>query len=332
MKADPEPLGSRPIKRVLIICREHVGDIVNSTPYIRALQQKFSGARFTVDVGQNAAGVLENFPDIAELWRRPTHEGSLGKLAYVSRIRKGRFDLAVILDDSNRFVMETWLAGVPLRYGIFRSRHQGLFTGYSTWSRERHDLFDPFDELMREMNVVVGTSRPVMYPDQEDVHYIRQLLEKSDAMGARLVALNPSSGREYNRWRGERWVEIADWLADQGYRTVLFGPRDQADANKVIAESCMQRPLDWTGLLSLVQVFEALRRSKYLISVDTGTVHIAAASGTPSVILYGPTDPKRFYPHGDRWEAIRSEDQKMANIPTEMVRNAFESLQKRFSS
>ena len=320
----------RPIKRVLVICREHVGDIVNSTPYIRALQQKFSGARFTADVGQPAAGVLENFPDIAELWRRPTHEGFLGKLAYISKIRKGRFDLAVILDDSSRFVAEVWLAGVPLRYGVFRKRFRNLFTAYSTWSRERHDLFDPFDELMREMNVVVGTSRPVMYPDQEDVHYIRQLLEKADAMGARLVALNPSSGREYNRWRGERWVEIADWLADQGFQCVLLGPPDQAASNRVIADTCMQRPLDWTGLLSLVQVFEALRRCKYLISVDTGTVHIAAASGTPAVILYGPTDPKRFYPNGDRWEAIRAEDQKMANIPTEMVLNAFASLKKRF--
>lgn len=322
----------RPIKRVLVICREHVGDIVNTTPYLRALQQKYSGARFTVDVGHSASGVLENFPDIAELWRRPTHEGAMGKLSYVSRIRKGQFDLAVILDDSSRFVMETWLAGVPLRYGVFRKRFLRLFTGYSTYSRERHDLFDPFDELMRELNVHVGTSRPVMYPDQDDVHYVRQLLEKSDALSAKLIALNPSSGREYNRWRGERWVEISDWLADQGFQTVLFGPPDQAAANNVIAESCLQRPLDWTGLLSLVQVFEALRRCKYLISVDTGTVHIAAAAGTPAVILYGPTDPKRFYPHGDRWEAIRADDQKMANIPTEMVRTAFELLKKRFPS
>ena len=330
MKSDTEKLGARKIQRVLVICREHVRDVVNSTPYIRALQQKYPGARFTVDVGTPAAGVLENFPDIAEIWRRPIHEGPLGKLSYVSRIRKCGFDLVVILDDDSRFVMETWLAGVPLRYGVFRERFRGLFTGYSTWSPERHDIFDPFDELMRELNAVVGTSRPVMYPDQEDVHYIRQLLEKSDAIGARLVALNPSSGREYNRWRGERWVEIADWLSEQGFQCVLLGTPDQGPSNKVIADICMQRPLDWTGLLSLVQVFEALRRCKYLISVDTGTVHIAAASGTPAVILYGPTDPKRSHPHGDRWEAIRAEDHKTANIPTEMVRNAFESLKKRF--
>lgn len=331
MRNESEEFAGRRIQRVLVICREHVGDIVNSTPYIRALQQRFPKARFTVDVGFSAAGVLENFPDIAELWRRPTHEGATGKFAYISKIRKGNFDLAVILDDSSRFVLETWLARVPLRYGVFRKRFAKLYTGFATWSRQKHDLFDPFDELMREMKVHVTTSRPVMYPDQDDVHYVRQLLEKSDLLGAKIIALNPTSGREYNRWRGQRWVEISDWLSEQGYRTVLFGPQSHLETNKVIAESCVQKPIDWTGLLSLVQLFEALRRCKYFVSVDTGTVHIASAAGTPTVILYGPTDPKRFYPFGDKWEGVRSEDEKMANISIDAVKAGFEALSKRFS-
>jgi ADP-heptose:LPS heptosyltransferase len=312
-----ETLERRPVRRILAICREHVGDLVNTTPYLLALQKQFPEAELTVDVGESAAPVLENFPGLVQVWLRPTHEGLAGKLRYVSKLRRGQFDLAVILDDSSRFVLEACLAGIPLRFGVFRKRFRRLFTGFSEYSRERHDLFDPFDDLLRAMGVPVDDRCPRLFPDQADAAHVDELLGKGEWIG-----LNPAVERPYKRWPEERWPALADLLAAEGRRCLLLGPPSCKEANARLGRLCRSEPLDGTSAFYLVQLYEACGRLKGLVSVDTGTVHVAAAAGTPSVILYGPTDPKRFHPFGERWTALRAEDRKMESLTVEEVAGA----------
>ena len=112
-----DALNSRPPSRILVMLREHIGDVVNSTGALLEIRECFPNAHITVEAGERTVGVFESFPAVNEVWSRPTHQGLRGKLAFIRRVRRSRFDLGVILDDSNSYVVLLALARVPLRVG-----------------------------------------------------------------------------------------------------------------------------------------------------------------------------------------------------------------------
>lgn len=321
-----DELWGRPIRRILAIAREHIGDLVNTTPYLRALQDRFPEAQITVDVGRSAAPVLVGFPGLAAVWARDKHEGLGGKLRFVRRIRRERFDLAVIFDDSSRFVLECFLARVPIRVGVFRKRFSGLFTRKVDYSRERHDVFDPFNDLMATLGAPISDPRPRLYPSEADVAKAEAAFKDREEKGRGLIGLNPATVRPYNRWPAANWAALADLLAEAGSVPVLLGPPSEADAHREIASMATAPVLDWTGRFSILELYEVCRRLPGLASVDTGTAHLAGAVGTPVAVLYGVTEPHRFRPFGDRFVAVRAAEKTMEAIRPEDVFEALGTL------
>lgn len=319
-------LKDRSVRRILVIAREHLGDLVNTTAYLLALQKRFPEATLTIDVGRAAAPVLDNFPGIHQLWLRDKHEGVMGKLRYVSRLRRGRFDLAVIMDDSSRFVLEAWMARIPLRYGVCRKRFANLFTDFIPYSRERHDVFDHFSPLLALLGIQVVDPHPVLFPDAEDVRFVDKLCSDAGLEEGQWIGLNPATARPYNRWLPMRWTQLSDALREKGLRTVLLGPPSAREEHAAIRARAGAPIIDLTGRTSVLQLAELCRRLAGVVSVDTGTAHFAAATDTPVVTLYGITDPVRFRPYGDRVAVVRPESRSMEGIEVADVESALESL------
>ncbi len=320
-------LWGRPIRRILAIGREHIGDVVNTTPYLKALQARFPHAELTVDVGRAAAPVLENYPGLAALWVREKHEGLGGKLATIRRFRRGRFDLAVIFDDSSRFVMECALARVPIRVGVFRKRFPRLFTQKVIYSRARHDVFDPFNEMMAILDAPISDPRPKLFPNESDVRAAEQAMGEISDLGLAVIGLNPATVRPYNRWPMAQWQGLAQRLLVEGFVPVLLGPPGDVETHRALSRD-VAGLLDWTGRFSILQLAEVVRRLDGLVSVDTGTAHLAGAAGTPVAVLYGVTEPHRFRPYGDRFVAVRAPEKTMEAIALdEVVRSLFSLLE-----
>lgn len=320
-----ETLWGRPVRRILAIAREHIGDLVNTTPYLAALQARFPQAQLVVDVGRGAAEVLSGYPGLAEVWVREKHEGLTGKFDFVLKIRSGKFDLAVIFDDSSRFVLECRLAGVPIRVGIHRKRFASLFTQKVDYSRERHDVFDPFNRLMALLEAPVNEPRPRLYPSEGDRDLAQAAIQTVGDRQRGLIGLNPATVRPYNRWGPSGWIGLARMLIEGGYAPVLLGPPSEVERQRELASACPGL-LDWTGRFSIMELCEVVQRLDGLVSVDTGTAHLAGAVDTPVAVLYGVTEPHRFRPYGDRFVAVRAEDRSLESVTAEMVYQALESV------
>lgn len=308
--------------------REHIGDAVNSTGYLQAICAALPDSQITVEFGQGTLELLQGFPNLSAIWGRATHEGFIGKWRRIDRMAKERFDATIILDDSRRFAVEAWLAGIPFRAGVLRKGPSKVLNVAVMWSRQKHDLFHPLDGLMRKLGIPMKGFGPKLFPSP--THTDEAAGHLSKLHGRPIVVLNPSSLRSYNQWVQDRWREVADALTKEGYGIVIVGHPDHKEINRKAFEGGSGVRLDLTGAFGLLTLHEVIRLSKYLISVDTGTVHIGVAARTPTVVLYGPTDPDRFHPWGDRWEKVRAEDCRMDSIETDAVLSAFEALRVRF--
>jgi heptosyltransferase III len=139
-----------------------------------------------------------------------------------------------------------------------------------------------------------------------------------------LLALHPGSGGERKNWALENWRELGDWLVDsmQPFTLlVVIGEADESRAQQ-LKESWAKRPVCFAQNLPLPQVAALLERCAVFIGHDSGISHLAAAVGTPSLLLFGPTDPEIWAPVGENVRILRAPEGNLRALEFQTVRDA----------
>lgn len=289
-----------PPHRIFVPCREHIGDIVNTTAAIACLRENFPDAKIVVEVGERAASVLENFPGIDELWLRPTHQGAFGKALQIRRLRKAGFDLAVIFDDSNGHVLHTKLGGIPFRLGIWRGvKYEEMYCGYVPYRREIHELRDHCRELLEMMGCDTRNYRPHLAIQQQDHEAASQALaELSLPNGKPIVGIHPGASVPQRRWPIQHFARLADALREKAHILLLGADADRG-AIEEVRQKCIEPPLSLARSLTVLQFAALTSLLDLVVCGDTGPMHIAAVMGTRVVALYGPAYPEHTGPYGE---------------------------------
>lgn len=293
-------LEAAPPHRILAICREHIGDIVNTTGAIACLRANFPKATLVVEVGERAVSVFENFPGIDEIWPRPTHQGAFGKWRQIRRLRRYGFDLAVIFDDSNPHVLHAKLGGIPFRVGIWRGvKYESLYCAYVPYRRERRDVLDHCRMLLELMGCDTVDSDPRLYVQELDREVAAECLKELSLPKDRpLIGVHPGSTDATRRWPVQHFARLIESLEPRG-DVLLLGAASEVEAIDSIRSRCRKPPPRLERSLTLLQFAALTATLDLFISGDTGPMHIAAVMGTPVVALYGPTYPHHTGPWGE---------------------------------
>ncbi|PIQ82629.1 MAG: hypothetical protein COV76_02585 [Candidatus Omnitrophica bacterium CG11_big_fil_rev_8_21_14_0_20_64_10] len=294
--------------RLLIVRTDRIGDLILSTPVFRTLRAQFPGAYLAAMIRPEHRELVDGNPDLNAVIpydKSGSEKSWIGTVRFAQRLKRDRFDAAVILHSTNRTVLATWLAGIPRRIGYAR-RLGRLLTDPIPYVKRfglRHELEYNLDLLAR-----LGVTRrerilTVPVPPAREAEAGRWLKERGIAPGERFVVLHPGASCPSKRWPAERFAETADRLArDFKVRVLLLtGPDGLADGRAVAAR--VSAPLiEALGGFSLGQTAAVLKRAACLVSNDSGPVHLASAVGTPVVSIFGRwgggLSPARWGPTG----------------------------------
>jgi predicted lipopolysaccharide heptosyltransferase III len=300
---------------ILLVRLREIGDVVFTTPAVRAIRSHFPDARLTYIVEPLAAAVLQHNPDIDELLTVPRGRGPSGlvsDIALALRLRARHYDLAIDFHGGPRASLLTWLSGARRRIGYEVSARAWMYTDRVARSRElraRHSVENQWDLL-----APLGIDPPdrVSYPvtmcaDAAAVARVDERLRRAGlARDDRIVVLHVSAGNPFRRWPLDRFVAVARALgAVKGRRVIVTsGPSERDAAAEVIAQSGAMA----CGEFSLPELRALLDRAALYIGGDSGPLHIAATTRVPIVGLYGPTLPARSAPWRDPRLAVASID------------------------
>lgn len=289
----PPDLPRRP-RRIFVYLREHLGDVVNSTGSLLTLRRLFPEARIVVEVGERAIGVLEGFPAVDEIWPRPDRQGAIGKLQAIARMRRGSFDLAVILDDSNPPVLLAWLAGIPARVGIWRGRkYRLLYTAYVPYRTDQCETRTNQADLLQVLGWNGPVEPPRLTPSTADEAWANEVLA---ATPRPRIAIVPGASRAEKRWPAEAFARVSMGLARQGRGLVALGSSVERELAQAAAGSMA---LNLAGQTSPMRAAAVLARVDAVLTNDTGLMHLAGTMGTRVVAVFGPTDPVAYAPPGE---------------------------------
>jgi lipopolysaccharide heptosyltransferase II len=302
---------------ILLVRLRLVGDVVFTTPAVRALRQRFPDARLVYVVEPGAAPVIADNPHVNEViviphsrgWRRLRDDVAIGR-----RLRAARFDVAIDFHGGPRSAWLTWATRAPMRVGYDVPGRSWMYTHVVHRARElrpRHSVENQWD-LLRVVDPSFSgapdpakdrVEMPVTDAARRVVH--ARLAETGMPAGARLAVLHVSAGNPFRRWPEASFAEVAAGVAsgaEHRWVAITAGPSDVAAASRVIEAArracdahAASHIVEMEGL-SLTELRALIERAAVYIGGDSGPLHIAAASDTPVVGLYGPTLPARSAP------------------------------------
>jgi lipopolysaccharide heptosyltransferase II len=310
-------LSRRPVQRVLVLKPCCIGDVLMATPALQALRRALPQARIAVGVGAWSRVALEGNPDVDEL----IDTGMVGirgrysladVVALVRRLRRDRFDAALVLDRSPVVASLPWLAGIPWRAGLdSRGRGFALQARVRVPRRGvRHEV-DLYLDVVRAAGIPVDDTpearRLKFVPSPQDSAAAERLLRSLGLPGRRqLIVIHPGGGANpgmtlaLKRWPAEHFGQLAARLERELGATVLIvGARSDQDICMHVLETARRAggaPVDLCARLSFGQLGALAARCDLYIGNDAGTTHLAAAAGAPVLALFGPSAPYTYGP------------------------------------
>ncbi len=286
------------VATILIRATNWLGDAVMTTPALAALRSAFPKARLKLLARPLVAELLANHPCLDEILvyeNSGRHAGMLGKFRLAAELRQHRFDLAILLQNAFDAAIITWLAGIPRRLG-YRTDGRGILLthGCPVNDELRHiHQVDYYLALLGHFGIGTDRRQLSLYVTQAEEQALTVKLAKAGIdRDDFLLAINP--GATYGaakRWYPDRFAEVARTLSvNWGAKLVLLGGPGEVAIAREIAAALSGAAINLAGTLSVRELMVVIKRSDFMITNDSGPMHIAAAFAVPLVAIFGPTD------------------------------------------
>ena len=304
-------------KKILIVRLDKIGDLVLSTPAIKAVHDAYPNSHITVLVRPYAREIVDGNPYVNEIItydKAGGEKGFLKNIRFILNLRKKRFDLALILHPKNRTHIFLFLAGIPERVGY--DKKLGILLTKKIPHIKQYGLKHEIDytlDLLRYVGIEPKDKSLHVPIKKESEKKISDIFTKNGISGTDLViAIHPGSSCPSKRWRVEHFAKVGDLLA-LNYKAkivIMAGPKDKGFGDKT-AELMESNPLNLSGKTTIADLASILKHSHLFISNDSGPVHVACAVGTPTIAIFGRNDrglaPTRWRPVGERDIALHKD-------------------------
>jgi heptosyltransferase III len=288
MIAHPAP------RRILVTRMKFIGDIVLTTPIIRSLRTALPDAWIAYMGDAGAVTLLEQNPYLNEIipfdFGRPTL-CEQPRVAWLLRRRK--FDTVIDLFGNPRSALLTRLSGAPVRVGLDRPGRGRFYTVRVQDAPRRKTAVEFHEQFLRAIGIEPAHHQPELFLTDNERREATALLHG----GRPFVVLHPGATWPAKRWNPEGFAGLADRLRKERNVEVVLtgGPRDAEVVQQVcsLAQGSLRTFID----LPLRQLAALYAGAAAIVSNDAGSMHIAAAVGTPTIGLFGPGEEDIWFPY-----------------------------------
>jgi ADP-heptose:LPS heptosyltransferase len=338
--------------KILVVRRDNIGDLVCTTPVIAALRSRFPEARICALVNSYNLPVLENNPDIDEVFaytkakHRPPGKSIIAnywdRFRLLLRLRRERFDYAIIAAPGFWPRVVRTLSWIKTRHiiGFTEEGRPGIehIDMAVPYSRERpmHEVEDIF-RLLAPLGIQSPPPPARLTPSPSKVMRAQQKLKQHGLLAARmLLGVHISARKPSQRWPVEKFIELIKKLHEKydanfvllwspGGADNPMHPGDDSNAQAIMTQLAGFPIIAYpTG--DLGDLIGALSLCNEVICSDGGAMHIAAALGKPIVCFFGKSDVTRWHPWGVPYELLQPRSLDVKDISVGEVMVAFEHL------
>ena len=290
-------------KNILIVNVNWVGDVIFSTPFIKAVRDAYPDSYIACLLHPRCVDVLKDnvrLDEIITYDEEGIHKNLFGKLKLIAGLRKKNFDIAFILHRSLTKALITFLAGAKERVG-YPTKRRGMFLTNQVEipDSETHKV-EYFLNLARACKIAPGDVSYEFFIAGSDRQKIVAFL-KDNGIGDKdlLIVLCPGGNWGPKRWPKENFALLGDlFIKKLGARVVISGAKKDIALAGEIKKLMDNIPVISCGKTTLKELGALLEHADLVVANDTGPMHLAVAMKTKVIALFGPTSPRLTGPYG----------------------------------
>ena len=305
------------MKKFIIINPFGIGDVLFTTPVIRAIKNSEPGSFIGYWCNERVKDILKDNPnidkifalsrgDLKKIYHKSIWQGMRNFLGLINSIKKEGFDTALDFSLDHRYSFIAKIAGIKKRVG-FNYKKRGRFltdkidiNGYS----DKHAV-EYYLDLLRPIGIIPGNSNLELFVSEEADIKAKGILSRYAINQKDLViGIAPGAGASWGKdahlkhWPAIKFGELGDRIInDFNARVVILGDKSERPIAEAITKSMRARPIDLAGETTLEELIAIINNLDILITNDGGPLHIAAALSKKTVSFFGPVDPKVYGPY-----------------------------------
>ena len=290
---------------ILVVKISSLGDVVLATASLRAIRRKFPQAKIYCLVGKESRKILQHCPYLDGLIVYDASfkdRGIFKFLKLTSRLRKYRFDKIIDLQNNRKSHLLSFLSFPRESYGYNNGKWGFLLTHAL---KDSKTAMSPVAHQFQVLKLLGISQEDVpaleLWPSPKDEQYIAELFESEWLGNARhIVGIHLAAKWKTKNWPMEYMAKLCDLLSAKNIRVIITGAEKDKPLLSRLLTLTKSKPSILVGKTDIVQLAALLKRCQVFITPDSAPLHVAAAVGTPTIALFGPTDSQRHAPPGDK--------------------------------
>jgi heptosyltransferase-1 len=295
-------------RKILIIKPSSLGDVIHSLPFLNLIKADFNFAKIHWIIAAGLESLLENHPMIDKLWIinkdnwkdiRKLKDSILEIKRLCSELKNESYDLVIDLQGLFRSGFFAKASDAPIRIGFAEARERSsmFYTNKVEGGKEIHAV-DRYLKIASALGVSIDDVKFPM-PLIVEPEWIKEIRAKFEEY----AVIIPGARWETKKWDTQRFAELA---VNLNGRFLVLGSGQDKEISDYIERHSKGKALSLAGKTNLKELIILIRKAKFVISNDSGPMHIAAACGIPVIAIFGPTNPARTGPYGYNHMIVKS--------------------------
>ena len=304
---------------ILIVKLSAIGDVIHTLPSLAALRRLYPDAHITWVVEEAASGLVLHHPLLDRViifrrkkWMEDFKTGNLKSIwhdasSFFSGLRSRRYDLVIDFHGLFKSAMVVLASGGKRKLGYNSLQElSGLFLNEKIPEDMNKHAVDRYLDFPRYLGAEPGSAEFILPENPEAEKRSHALMDSYNLAGKKFIAVNPVAYWETKLWDNEKFAVLADLIKDRMKLDVVFTGSSKEDAADIVSRM-KGKGINLGGETTLTELACIYKDALTVISTDSGPMHLAAATGTPVIALFGPTDPARTGPYGTGHVIIQSD-------------------------
>jgi len=291
-------------QRILIVNVNWLGDVLFSTPFIRAIRSNFPNAYIVCMVVPRCREVLEANPRLNEIIvydEKGVHAGLSGRIKFIRQLKKYDFDTVFLLHRSFTRTLLMCLAGISRRIGYYTAKRALLLTEKPSPPKASMHRARFYLGLIEAVGLKVDDNGCEFFISSQDERWADGFLKSAGIKeGQGIIVFNPGGNWPPKRWPVDNFAALGRQIIKNfggEFRVLITGSAADSGLAEAIRQKMGADVIIACGRTTLKQAAALFKRARVVVSNDSGPLHIAISVGANTIGLFGPTSPSVTGPY-----------------------------------
>ena len=304
---------------ILIVKLSAIGDVIHTLPSLAALRHLYPDTHITWVVEEAAADIVKNHPYLNAVivsrrksWPKDILNNKFLKPLFnmrslIKEVRQRPYDLVIDFHGLFKSSIIVLLSSGKRKLGYNSLQElSGLFLTEKIPEDMNKHAVDRYLDLPRYLGAKIDKAEFVLPQNKDAEVKVQTLMSKHNLRGGEFIAINPIAYWETKLWYDNNFAILADLIKNNLQMDVVFTGSEKTIIEEITSKT-KTKTINLGGQTTLLDLAYLYKKARFLITTDSGPMHMAAAVGTPVIALFGPTDPVRTGPYGENHTIVRTE-------------------------